>query len=665
MIVHSPTHAQQAKGPILRILTDPTDFDTTFCRTTKCRNITFNNIGDTILRISSMDQLNSPFSGSIPIPFTLQKNESRTFSVCYRPTTAPSIDSQQVNFIGDNRVSLSIAMVFDVSGSMTTPDIYDPVAMVNVTRISAAHDAGIDFISGLLNTPDIMDEAAVYAFAATNDFMLRQNYTTNKILLTNAVPAAAPGAATCIYDALVRTATQLAFRPNRKVIILLTDGGDSGPGTCGPSTITTAADAARNAGASIFTVGIGAANPTALQQLALGTGGQYFTANNRTDLIAVYRTIATLLSQNLRQRFTVRGRAVSPFIVMNPTSIDFDSVRIGQKKCVPVVVTNTGDAPLTVSNIASVGAPFTFQTPPGINNLLPGAQTTLTVCFEPTLLREQLRQFTFTHNSCTQSDLQLNLRGVGYDSVTVALVDTFRAKPGSIIYVSVYLRTPLPAIYGVRSYSLSVSYNKTIMIPVDPVLYPGHQAVQRTNTLSVLLPSASFSETPGTATATTVYNLSGGILSNPKPADILVKLGFLVLHGNDLTTPINLIAATFEDGNPRVGRVQPGLLIADSLCFQRDRLIDARVRIASILKQNIPNPFNPMTTIRYSISDDVWTKLIIYDAMGREVVRLVDGWRNAGEYEAVFDAAQYTSGMYFYRIESGAFRDMKKMLLAK
>lgn len=666
LIFNSSDHvyAQQAKGPILRIQNNPTDFDTTFCMTTKCRTLMFSNVGDTVLRVTSIDNILSPFSGTIPVPFTLQKNESRSFQICYRPLTAPRIDSQRVQLIADTRLSLSVGLLFDVSGSMTTVDVYDPVTATNVTRISAAHDAGIDFIQGLLNNPpDVVDEAAVFQFAAPTDYSTLQSFTTNKTFLTNAVPSTAPGASTCLYDAIINTVNNMNARPNRKVMILLTDGNNN----CGGSTtsLQNSVNAAIAAGITVFTIGLGDADSTALKNIASGTNGRFFWTNNRTDLIAVYRHIATLLSQNVQVSFLLRGRSVSPFMIVNPSSLDFDSVKVGQSRCLPVTIRNTGDAPLTVSNIANVITPFSFQVPPNISQLAPGNQTTVNVCFTPVRLRVQTGAFAFSHNSCTQPVLQLNLRGVGYDSVYVALVDTFRAKPGSTIYVPVYFRSKLPSTYDVTSLSLSLTYNKTMLYPMTP------QPIITQNTLSSVMSTSSYSPLFDVSAATTTFNLSGNTLSNPINDSLLVKLGFLVLHGNALTTSINLSAATFADGNPRVGRIQPGLLIADSLCYQDQRLIDASARIANKLTQNIPNPFsvgsfgNPTTTIGYSIAEPAWTRLIVYNSLGQEIIRLVDQWKNAGEYEVTFDASKQTSGVYFYRIDAGAFTDMKKMFLAK
>jgi len=83
------------------------------------------------------------------------------------------------------------------------------------------------------------------------------------------------------------------------------------------------------------------------------------------------------------------------------------------------------------------------------------------------------------------------------------------------------------------------------------------------------------------------------------------------------------------------------------------------------LGQNYPNPFNPVTTIKYSVPRQSLVKLVIYDILGREVKTLVNEMRTAGTYEAVFDASQISSGVYFYRMESGDFTDVKKLVILK
>jgi len=83
------------------------------------------------------------------------------------------------------------------------------------------------------------------------------------------------------------------------------------------------------------------------------------------------------------------------------------------------------------------------------------------------------------------------------------------------------------------------------------------------------------------------------------------------------------------------------------------------------LKQNYPNPFNPTTNIRYEIPKSEFVKLVIYDVLGREIETLVNEKLSAGTYIAAFNASKYSSGIYFYKMETESFSDTKKMLLIK
>ncbi|MDQ3019122.1 MAG: T9SS type A sorting domain-containing protein [Bacteroidota bacterium] len=86
------------------------------------------------------------------------------------------------------------------------------------------------------------------------------------------------------------------------------------------------------------------------------------------------------------------------------------------------------------------------------------------------------------------------------------------------------------------------------------------------------------------------------------------------------------------------------------------------------LYQNFPNPFNPVTRIKFDIPADISkinVKLIVYDISGKEIEILVDEKLNAGSYEVQFNGANLSSGVYFYKITNGNYADTKKMFLLK
>jgi hypothetical protein len=80
---------------------------------------------------------------------------------------------------------------------------------------------------------------------------------------------------------------------------------------------------------------------------------------------------------------------------------------------------------------------------------------------------------------------------------------------------------------------------------------------------------------------------------------------------------------------------------------------------------SFPNPFNLATTIRFSLQKTTFVRIEVYDALGRFVAMLVDGWRTAGIHEVTFNGSQFASGVYFYRIKAGEFLEHRKMVLMK
>lgn len=83
------------------------------------------------------------------------------------------------------------------------------------------------------------------------------------------------------------------------------------------------------------------------------------------------------------------------------------------------------------------------------------------------------------------------------------------------------------------------------------------------------------------------------------------------------------------------------------------------------LHQNFPNPFNPSTTINFDIIKAGIVKIVLYDILGKEVKTIVDEYAEPGRYKVVYSAENLASGLYFYKITSNDFTDVKKMLIVK
>jgi hypothetical protein len=83
------------------------------------------------------------------------------------------------------------------------------------------------------------------------------------------------------------------------------------------------------------------------------------------------------------------------------------------------------------------------------------------------------------------------------------------------------------------------------------------------------------------------------------------------------------------------------------------------------LNQNYPNPFNPSTIINYQLAIDNYTTLKVYNLIGKEVATLVNGNQSAGSHQVTFDGSALTSGVYFYKLQSGSNVEVKKLTLVK
>lgn len=114
-----------------------------------------------------------------------------------------------------------------------------------------------------------------------------------------------------------------------------------------------------------------------------------------------------------------------------------------------------------------------------------------------------------------------------------------------------------------------------------------------------------------------------------------------------------------------VGCVINGVLYGDTNTLVGINQISSEIPNNFSLSQNYPNPFNPATNIKFQIPKTRLVKLVVYDALGKEVQTLVNQQLGAGTYSVDFDGSNLSSGVYYYRIETGSFTETKKMLIVK
>jgi hypothetical protein len=127
----------------------------------------------------------------------------------------------------------------------------------------------------------------------------------------------------------------------------------------------------------------------------------------------------------------------------------------------------------------------------------------------------------------------------------------------------------------------------------------------------------------------------------------------------------------FEAGkNYKESKLESGLALISEI-FNKEAFVNKQDLISEKDKKsyfdakNYPNPFNPTTTISYTIPNAGFVKLTVYDRIGREVKVLVDENKSPGTYTVEFNASNLPSGIYFYRIKTAEKTEVRKMILAK
>lgn len=102
-----------------------------------------------------------------------------------------------------------------------------------------------------------------------------------------------------------------------------------------------------------------------------------------------------------------------------------------------------------------------------------------------------------------------------------------------------------------------------------------------------------------------------------------------------------------------------------SISFNNEKLLRKNQIDDIISLQNLPNPFNPKTEIKFTIGNSSFISLKIFSSDGKLLEKLVDNYLSAGDYSFVFDGSNYASGIYYYVLESGNSKLIKKMVLIK
>ncbi len=253
-------------------------------------------------------------------------------------------------------------------------------------------------------------------------------------------------------------------------------------------------------------------------------------------------------------------------------------------------------------------------------------------------------------NGCTADDSVLVMVNTP-PTITARIARDLFARPGERLRFPVMLEGQ-PAPGTIDQFDIGVSYSPDLL-RVDSLVLAG--SLCNGWTLSNLRTDRVAGRTDAHLTAP-----PGGSLQGNGPLLFVWATAYL---GSADTMQLPLSFAT-PGVRCVILRTEPGLLRLDSICGLSFRLIEW-IKGSYSLDGNHPNPFNPSTTITFSLGLDGPTTLDVYNAAGRKVATLVNAHLEAGRYQVVWDASEQPSGVYYYHVRSGAWSRRATMVLMK
>ena len=416
-------HAQ-ARGPLLAVTPDPLDFDTVFCGTSRCMDVTLRNAGDTALTVQSFDALTSPFEGGVSTPLTLAPGETQRVQWCYAPTRVMTRDSISVRFISDNRISYSFGFLVDVSTAMAAalPDAAD--------AIGAARSELSAFVQYMMANGSPQHEGAVFAYSASSEFRLLRGLSEERALIAGALPGTATGPHACVWQGMDRAISLMAAAKHRQVLIVINGSEDAGVGSCGPYSAPGVASAALAADMIVCAVSFGGASAASLADIAAQTGGLHRSVTSAAELGQALHDIILHLQRAVAQELTVRGEVVSPALALSRDAVRFPTTRDGDTAHVTAMLRNVGTAPMDIGSIAGETPTFGVSIAP--RQLPPGDSLALDLSYHPAAQGYAFTSVTAAINGCVPGMPALRLHGLCYEDVNPTLGPVLANAPRDI-----------------------------------------------------------------------------------------------------------------------------------------------------------------------------------------------------------------------------------------
>jgi len=309
-----------------------------------------------------------------------------------------------------------------------------------------------------------------------------------------------------------------------------------------------------------------------------------------------------------------------PNITVEPESLIFDTTAVGSSSVDMLSITNTGSDTLLIYNLFSPDSIFSVNT--DSLNVLPGDDQIVLVTFVPNQPTDYSSDLFIVNNDPETDTLVVLLTGVGFIRAPEISVDPIYLAFDTTAAGSSNLK--LLTIYNTGNATLTISNISST------------ESVFSTNLTSYDIQSgdSQMVQVAFTPTEPIIYTSNLFVISNDSEMDTLI----VPVSG------VGIMLARIE--------------------------LDAQLPHILVLYPNYPNPFNPVTTLRYDLPETGLVTITIYDMLGRQVKTLMDQTQDAGYKSLIWDATNnygkpVSAGIYLYQIQAGEYMQTKKMVLLK
>ncbi len=324
-----------------------------------------------------------------------------------------------------------------------------------------------------------------------------------------------------------------------------------------------------------------------------------------------------------------------------------------------VTVTNGGQAPLTVNSLALKGTGEFQLIGPGTPFALGAGQSQgITVRFAPTRNGVQFDTVVVDNTTATAPVLEIPIVGSARGGairghiVLTGTTEDGRGRMGEEVTARIVI-DDLPPGLNLSDYTFFFNYDDDLLRPL---------------TDKIALKSG-VNPTGGVATIDAAQTIPGLLVVNVDNSDTLtgpgdlVEVPFYVLF-DDLPSRVIKGGVSLSNGQCLTVDIIDDTISIEPICGLHLRLIELTSQDYT-LDQNKPNPFNPITVIRYSLGLDGPTKMVLYNEQGKVVQTLVDEYQQPGVYELTVDVTALPSGLYYYTLVSGDWTETRSMTVVK